>query len=239
MSVAHPRAPRTPDCDRDPREAGEAATTTATIDVAAAAKVIETFGGNPGGLGGVQFEGDVALLGAFDNPVTAGAAFAHAYGGVKKVDWAKIEKALAKRPWNASLKTLCWKIGASFVFVKANDNDVYGKVYAARKAVELERDAAGTFADQAAHSLESRKIRDADLRKTYESGHLPAGRLDLRARRYATKLFLSGWHEAAYFNRYGTLPPKPYVIEHGGHAHYTAPPSMHLIAGWAEARAKL
>lgn len=133
-----------------------------------------------------------------------------------------------KRPWNASLKVLCWKIGDSFVKQSGRDSDVYGKVYKARKAQELERNEAGLFADQAARSLETRKIRDKDLLATYEAGRLPAGRLDLRARRYATKLFLSHYHHVAYEDRFGEPPPKPYVLTHGGHAHFLAPPNWPL-----------
>jgi hypothetical protein len=54
-----------------------------------------------------------------------------------------------KRPWNADLKVLCWRIGDSFVKVSGRDDAFYGKVYKDRKNQELERDAAGLFADQA------------------------------------------------------------------------------------------
>ena len=135
--------------------------------------------------------------------------------------WGKGEK----RPWNASLKVLCWKIGDSFVKQSGNPKDIYGKVYRERKALEVERNEAGTFADQAARSLAEKKITDKDLRKTYEAGMLPAGRLDLRARRYAAKLFLAHYHHVAYEDHYGTPPPKPYVIEHRGHTHFLAPPN--------------
>lgn len=138
------------------------------------------------------------------------------------VRWGKGEK----RPWNASLKVLCWKIGDSFVKNKGRESDVYGKVYAARKDQEIERNDAGAFADQAARSLEERTIRDKDLRATYEAGKLPAGRLDLRARRYAVKLFLSHFHHVAYVcANEGELPPKPYVLSHGNHAHFIGPPN--------------
>jgi hypothetical protein len=133
-----------------------------------------------------------------------------------------------KRPWNAKLKVLTWKIGDSFVKNKGRASDVYGKVYEARKAVELERDAAGVFADQAAATLATKTFRDKDVRAVYESGHLPAGRLDLRARRYAVKLFLSHYHHVAYNDRYGEDPPKPYVLTHGDHAHFIGPPNWPL-----------
>ena len=64
--------------------------------------------------------------------------------------WKKGEK----RPWNAALKTLCWKVGESFVKVSGNQDAIYGRIYAERKALETERNEAGTFADQAARKLE-------------------------------------------------------------------------------------
>jgi hypothetical protein len=125
-----------------------------------------------------------------------------------------------KRPWNARLKTLCWKIGESFVKVSGNDADVYGKVYVARKAQEVERDAAGQFAAQAAAMLTAKRFRDeTGAKKAYESGHLPAGHLHARAKRYAVKLFLAHWHAVAYRGAFGTDAPKPYAITALGHAH--------------------
>lgn len=136
------------------------------------------------------------------------------------VKWGKGEK----RPWNADLKVLCWKLGDSFVKVSGSEKAFYGHLYRARKEQEVAKDAAGDFAEQAARSLEERKIVDKDLRATYESGHLPAGRLDLRARRYSCKLFLAHWHAVAYREHYGTEPPLPYPIAHMGHAHMINPP---------------
>jgi hypothetical protein len=138
------------------------------------------------------------------------------------VIWAKGQK----RPWNADLKVLCWKIGDSFVKVSGRDDAVYGQVYKDRKVYELERDARGGNAEAAATSLATRSIKDKKLRTTYESGHLPPGRLDLRARRYATKLFLSHWHEVAYRAEYGEAPPLPYPIAQLGHAHKVDPPHL-------------
>lgn len=48
---------------------------------------------------------------------------------------------------------------------------------------------------------------------------LPPARIQLRSQRYAVKLFLSHWHAVAFRQRYGVMPPKPYVLEHLGHAH--------------------
>lgn len=136
-----------------------------------------------------------------------------------------LQNAFAKRPFNADLKVLCWKAGESFKKVSGRENALYGQIYRERKTYELERDARGGNAEAAARSLEMKKIQDADLKATYKSGHLPAGRLDLRATRYAVKLFLSHWHHVAYVEKYGENPPKPYILsEDRGHAHYVAPP---------------
>ena len=129
-----------------------------------------------------------------------------------------------KRPWNASLKTLCWKIGESFVKVKANENDVYGKIYDARKAVETEKNARKEFAAQAAAVLERKKIgKDTDAYKAYSQGMLPPAHIHARAKRYAVKLFLAHFHEVAYRDFFKTDPPLPYAIAIQGHAHVNKP----------------
>lgn len=142
-----------------------------------------------------------------------------------------------KRPWNASLKTLFWKIGESFVKVSGREADIYGKVYTARKAKEIEKSDSGCFADQAAAMLSRKKFRDETAaKKVYESGKLPPAHLHARAKRYAVKLFISHWHEVEYFIHYGNLPPKPYImtVEHGHN--FIEVPNMEIVPGLAEAR---
>ena len=124
-----------------------------------------------------------------------------------------------KRPWNAALKRLCWILGGSFVKFRSNEKDFYGALYAERKALELARNEAGQFRELAERSLKERTIRDKELRETYEAGRLPLGRLDLRARRWAVKIFLAHWHHVAYEVRYGEPPPKPYVLSQLQHGH--------------------
>lgn len=132
------------------------------------------------------------------------------------VSWEK----KTKRPWNASLKTLCWKIGESFVKVSGNEADVYGKIWQERKALEIERNEAGAFAEQAARALAAKRFRDdTSAKKSYESGKLPAGHIHARAKRYAVKLFLAHWHAVAYRSHFGTDAPKPYAMTMLGHAH--------------------
>lgn len=124
-----------------------------------------------------------------------------------------------KRPWNAQLKTLCWKIGESFVKVSNRDGDVYGHLYVTRKAYETAKNDAGDYADQAKTSLTTKKFgADTEARKHYEVGKLPPGRIHARAKRWAVKLFLNHYQMVAYRDRYGVDAPRPYVLDVLGHA---------------------
>jgi len=131
-----------------------------------------------------------------------------------------------KRPWNAELKTLCWKLGESFVKSSGHESSFYGPIYAARKKLETERNEAGAFAEQAAAALAAKRYRaDTVARKAYEEGKLPAARIHLRATRYAVKLFLSHLHHVWYEVEFRMPPPKPFVISHMGHVDYIPPPN--------------
>ena len=142
------------------------------------------------------------------------------------ITWASIEKVLAKRPWNASLKTLCWKLSESFVKVSNNPNDIYGHLYAERKRQEEARNQAGQFAAQAAAKLERFNIgHDTDAYKSYSTGFLPPGHIHSRAERWAVKLFLSHYHAVAYETYHGTPAPKPYVFDHLGHQRFIPIPN--------------
>lgn len=73
-----------------------------------------------------------------------------------------------KRPWNASLKVICWKMGESFVKVSGNPKDIYGQTYLSRKRYEAERNEAQEFAGQAVDALAKKKIgKDTDAYKWY------------------------------------------------------------------------
>jgi hypothetical protein len=181
-------------------------------------------------------------------------------GLVPNIKWEKGQK----RPYNARLKVLCWKIGDSFVKVSTGEKaGFYGKLYRQRKEYEVKRDESvrevpgpgwyevpawkdtrnpelqhvnqeavqigdkwfvGGCARAAAETMEKRKIQDAATRKVYLSGHLPPGRLDLRARRWAVQLFLAHYHDEAYRQAYHKEPPLPYPIAHLGHTDVIKPP---------------
>lgn len=70
---------------------------------------------------------------------------------------------LAKRPYNAALKTIAYHIGECIVRASSSPKDIYGKVYYARKKLEIERNEQGLFAGQAKKELENKDYgRDTD-----------------------------------------------------------------------------
>jgi hypothetical protein len=84
-----------------------------------------------------------------------------------KINWTKIGKSLARRPWNSDLKTLCWKIGDSFKKVsgvgEGKHPSPYGLLYRERKAAEVEKNDSGQFAETALNILKEKNIgKDKD-----------------------------------------------------------------------------
>ena len=144
-----------------------------------------------------------------------------------------------RRPWNADLKTLCWKIGQSFMKFHNRDECFYGHLYAERKALIVGQNEAGAFAEAAARKLAETKIgKDTEAFAHYSSGKLPPAHVDARARRWVVKLFLAHFHEVLFFSRFEKMPPRPYVFDHMGHSDEIAPPNAGLVAGLVEARAR-
>lgn len=161
------------------------------------------------------------LLAHIDLSLTTTATKLWRYAGLDPTS--KWEKG-KKRPWNAGLKVLAWKAGESFVKTCNNENSFYGPIYAQRKKLEIERNEAGLFADQAAAMLEKKNFKkETEAYKSYSVGKLPPAHIHSRARRYAVKLFLSHYLEVAQ-RLNGIEPTTPYIIAIGGHADYIPPP---------------
>jgi len=128
-----------------------------------------------------------------------------------------------KRPWNATLKTLCWKIGQSFMKLSNDEECFYGQIYKRRKAYEIERNLAGGNAETAKTWLD--KVgKTTEAHGHYAAGHLPPSQIDGRARRYAVKLFLSHLHGAWYWQHFKQLAPLPYPIAILNHVHMIESP---------------
>jgi len=138
------------------------------------------------------------------------------------VTWGKGEK----RPWNADLKTLCWKVGQSFMKFQNHPDDFYGQFYVDRKALEVAANEAGNYQEQAAQALERKRIKQITIAyQSYSAGKLPPAHIDARARRWVVKLFLSHLQAVMWEDRYGVPPPKPFAIAQLGHGHYIAIPN--------------
>ena len=171
------------------------------------------------GIGPVISSGLIANIDITKAP-TVGHIWSFA-GLVPGVKWNKGEK----RPWNASLKRLCWIMGESFVKFKNHERDVYGKLYTERKLHEIRRNENFELRDQAQKRLDDdakrapAKRMDKGLRAIFESGKLPDISIHERAKRWAVKQFLSDWHAAAYHIILHAEPPNPYPIQFMGHVH--------------------
>lgn len=207
------------------------------LDKWSAAQPMGEWSRNVIGIGPVIAAGLLAHLDVKRAP-TAGAVWRFA-GLDPTAKWLKGQK----RPWNASLKRLCWLIGESFVKVSGNKRDQYGKLYLERKAYETAKNEKGDYAEQAAAALarmkNKRERRAVDVpdgteppadpaevkryRALLEAGKLPPAALHERSKRWAVKLFLAHYHEVAYVNHYGHPPPLPYPIAHLGHTHLIKP----------------
>ena len=123
-----------------------------------------------------------------------------------------------KRPWNAGLKTLCWKAGQSFMKLSGREDCYYGGVYRERKAYEIVRNDRGDNTTLAVQ-LVLKVGKTTEAHKHLSTGKLPPGQIDARARRYAVKLFLSHLHAEWYRRHFHKEPPLPYPIAHLGHTH--------------------
>ena len=129
-----------------------------------------------------------------------------------------------KRPWNASLKRLCWLIGESFVKVSGNPKSLYGKLYLERKEIEQRKNDAGEFTAQAKAKLDQFKIgKDTEAYKHYSTGKLPPAHIHQRAKRWATKVFLCHYFETGCRIVLKKDPPVLYSLAMLQHVHHIDP----------------
>lgn len=141
-----------------------------------------------------------------------------------------IIKQLAKRPYNDNMKVLCWKMAQCFVKVQNNPKDIYGKLYVERKLYEQQKNENGDYKEQAAKSL-ARVGKNTETYKWNVKGMLSPAHINRRAERWMTRIFLSHLHQVMYMVEYGTMPAKPYAIEHMGHSHEIQCPNLEVILG--------
>lgn len=155
----------------------------------------------------------------------------------------KLSASLARIPWNKGLKTLCWKVGQSFLKFSGQDECFYGGLYLKRKAFEVAQNEAGAFSDQAARIIATKKFKakpredvgeaaEEDFKRAvewYRQGKLPPAHLEARAERWTVKVFLAHFHQVAFFCAYGEVPPKPWILDIGGHDKEIKCPNWALV----------
>ena len=133
-----------------------------------------------------------------------------------------------KRPWNAELKTVCWKLGESFVKTQNNPKSIYGPLYQEYRAKIDALNAAKHYAEQCEAILAAKNFKkDTIAYAHYSKGVLPDAHVYARAKRWVVKIFISHLHEVWFEWHNGVPAPAPYPHAHLGHAHVIAPPSKH------------
>lgn len=194
------------------------------------------------GIGPVIAAGLIANLDITKAP-TAGHFWSFAGLPCAAKPWGKGEK----RPWNASLKRLCFLIGESFVKVSGKPDALYGQLYVVRKRLEWERNANGDFSTKATEYLQKKNIQDKATRAWYNGEYtdvclsetvppkglkdpdktgipmLCPGHIHMRAKNYAVTIFLAHLQQVWYELHYGTPAPRPFVEAHLGHVHIIPP----------------
>ena len=141
-----------------------------------------------------------------------------------------IIKQLSKKPYNANMKTLCWKVAQSFVKSQNRPTDLYGKLYVERKMYENEKNERLEYKDQA--EVGARRVgKTTEAYKWYSKGMLPPAHINRRAERWVTKIFLSHLHQVMYMVELGQLPPKPFAESHLEHIHMIPCPNLELVMG--------
>lgn len=152
----------------------------------------------------------------------------------QKFDWTAIKSTLSKRPWNAGLKQLCWHAGQSFKKVSGEDKidkALYGRLYREHKEKVVHKNEQGHYAERARTFF----TKSEEVKATLRQGRLPAGNLDSQACRYAVKIFLSHLHGVMYWDTFGQPPPRPFAIQHLGHAHEIKIPNLDMFPGLEQA----
>ena len=121
--------------------------------------------------------------------------------------------------YNARLKTLCWKIGESWVKVSGKEGATYGKLYVDFKTEEIRRNESGHYAEAAKKELAAKSFKtDNATKKRLLEGKLSDGHLHARAKRRTVKIFLSHYWLIARKAR-GLSVNRPYaetILHHDG-----------------------
>ena len=158
-----------------------------------------------------------------------------------------------KRPFNARLKKTLFLCSDQWIKMKANPDSHYSRWLFERRDIEWQKNLEGGNVDYCRKALDRKQYGDSTDAKAWLEGKcspglasdmlaegdtptaakcrvsegglpmIPPAQVVMRARRWTSKLFLAHLHHCWYEQAFGVEPPKPYVIEHGGHAHTIVP----------------
>lgn len=144
---------------------------------------------------------------------------------VKNTDRTIMIKYLAKPPYNLDLKTTAFLIGEAFVKV-SNRGSKYGMLYRERRAWETIRNENLEYKEQAERLLSEKNWdKSTPTYKSLSEGKLSAGHINQRAKRWATKIFLTHFFEACWLYTHPgeSKPPVIYPIAFQDHVDYIEP----------------
>ena len=160
------------------------------------------------------------------------------YAGLSgRPDW-DIRRKGSKVQYNPDLKTLCFKISASFMKMKGKEDCYYGHLIDEMIEVYTKRNEEGGFKDLAEFYLNLKNWDpEKPTYKTYASGKLPKSHIVMMARRYAVKRFLAHlfeafWYAEHYYDGLKDKCPEPYVEAHLGHHDIVHAPNLEIIDQW-------
>lgn len=142
-----------------------------------------------------------------------------------------------KRPFNPTLKVLCWKIGQSFMKQSGDPDCFYGRIYRERKEFEINRNEAGGNAERA-KTFKVKPGATKAVKDKLSAGKMPDFNIDARARRYAVKIFLSHLHAVMHWDHHGTKAPLPYSLAMLKHVHFIDIPHSDMFPGLKAAMAE-
>ena len=141
----------------------------------------------------------------------------------KSSDRVILVKYMSKPPYNANLKTCCYLIGEAFCKV-SNRGSKYGMLYRERKAWETSNNENLMYKNQADKLLSEKNYdKSTPTYKSLSEGKLSSAHINQRAKRFATKIFLTHFFEACWTDKYHTEPPVIYPIAFQEHVDYITP----------------
>ena len=144
---------------------------------------------------------------------------------IKTTDRTIMIRFLAKPPYNLDLKTTAYLIGEAFVKV-SNRGSKYGMLYRERRAWETIRNENLEYREQAERLLSEKNwAKNTPTFKSLSEGKLSAGHINQRAKRWATKIFLTHFFEACWLYTHPgeSKPPVIYPIAFQDHVDYIEP----------------